>query len=1148
MDRTQASGSAALRWLRDTVAIVGDAEGGTIAELARSIPPVAGVVTVVGQLSGPADWRAVAESLPIAVPPRTSAMLAVAGAGSAAVGVAGPAPAAVVAEQLGSEVLAPAGRLLLVPGAALFAVEGFRRFRPGAAPVPAGRRHPAPAWEAAIDSLSAGGSHGLTRVAIPAGLWVYPQRPDTTAPGPDDLAYAIPVDVERPVLLVGRPGHPTPDVDEVAAVVDALPVELRTRLIVVPYGPGAMVCRELTRTLCDRWRGTVTMATGLPTLDTAGRTVAIAVDAEPARCWPQPVRQIVFPPSGVPRVIGPVEALASLASAGSAPAETTIYRWNERWVVEAVQCGLWVRPPFAGRHGPVVRDRPWNPGRLEVFVGVPGNPPGDDVRSVIHELLARLPAAARRRVVISPVKVARDLGLGLAPSNDAPDIVLVNDGTEPPEWWRADPRLFSVLVGSAAGDQVVTQAGEVGPGELGEIVATHDGWAGRPILLLSADPVPREFCQRLSDQLQAAVVNGGPPNGDWSAVLPRRIGRDEPRSVQLTGAFPFPDDDLTALVEVPLGESARAGRPADFGIRSTLDLRVKRDAAGEVHHRDAMPPTTTPMPDPVLVVGRGPDADRPFRLFDIPAGVWFVATAVATQRPGWAHSGVRIRLDVEQIDQVNLQLLANYLGAEVMVPADRLHDHSGGDTAGLWHTRSRSPAAHRSDPARAYADLPQAEHPDVTAGIRYAVALRGLPDRAVPADPPVARALLERPAPVSRPAAGGEQAWAPVEAPGDRAGPASGGPLVNRIHQRADDAGLADSEADDVTEQSAHPTAEVIPAGVAPAEVEAGEPDEVESGPAAAITECDAGKPEALVTPGPARQKPVTDRPPALIPVPVPALSAPTVPLRVSAPAEQPATLHTRRNVRAGLVAAAFVAIVALASGAVTQLLDADDAVAEPPPPNLQVTTALAPTLAATPGADSVGSATPPITPVGSTPAIASSTVAVSRTEPAPGPTTAGPPAPVRTTAPAPAPVRTTAPATPVSGRTNSGGRNLALGASATASSIEGTNWAAKLAVDGDGSTRWSSAWQDPQWIKVDLGENWVVTEVRLSWESAHASAYRVELSRDGVNWTTVFSTSNGTGGSLVVDVPSLVARYVRMYGTSRSGTYGYSLYELEVR
>jgi hypothetical protein len=82
----------------------------------------------------------------------------------------------------------------------------------------------------------------------------------------------------------------------------------------------------------------------------------------------------------------------------------------------------------------------------------------------------------------------------------------------------------------------------------------------------------------------------------------------------------------------------------------------------------------------------------------------------------------------------------------------------------------------------------------------------------------------------------------------------------------------------------------------------------------------------------------------------------------------------------------------------------------------------------------------------------------------------------------------------------------------------------------------------------VDLGSTWQVSQVRLVWERAYATTYEVDLSLDGTRWSAVFATNNGAGGTVDVDAGSYPARYVRMKGTGRSGTYGYSLYELEVR
>ncbi|PRY25832.1 serine/threonine protein kinase [Pseudosporangium ferrugineum] len=130
----------------------------------------------------------------------------------------------------------------------------------------------------------------------------------------------------------------------------------------------------------------------------------------------------------------------------------------------------------------------------------------------------------------------------------------------------------------------------------------------------------------------------------------------------------------------------------------------------------------------------------------------------------------------------------------------------------------------------------------------------------------------------------------------------------------------------------------------------------------------------------------------------------------------------------------------------------------------------------------------------------------------------------------------------------NTSGRNLALHRPAAASTSEGDAWAAPNAVDGDGSTRWGSAWNDPQWLRVDLGGRWQITEIVVRWERAYAKSYRVEISADGSRWSTVFRTSAGAGGTVRVPVDRSTGRYVRVYGTQRSGGYGYSLYELEVR
>ncbi|AWZ09390.1 MULTISPECIES: discoidin domain-containing protein [unclassified Streptomyces] len=122
----------------------------------------------------------------------------------------------------------------------------------------------------------------------------------------------------------------------------------------------------------------------------------------------------------------------------------------------------------------------------------------------------------------------------------------------------------------------------------------------------------------------------------------------------------------------------------------------------------------------------------------------------------------------------------------------------------------------------------------------------------------------------------------------------------------------------------------------------------------------------------------------------------------------------------------------------------------------------------------------------------------------------------------------------------------LSQGKPATASSVEGAGTPASAAVDGNNGTRWSSQFSDPQWIQVDLGAPAQLSQVVLRWETAAAKAYRVELSTDGTNWSTAYSTANATGGVQTHDITG-TARYVRVYGTQRTTGYGYSLWEFQV-
>ncbi|WP_067503267.1 DUF1996 domain-containing protein [Actinoplanes sp. TFC3] len=122
----------------------------------------------------------------------------------------------------------------------------------------------------------------------------------------------------------------------------------------------------------------------------------------------------------------------------------------------------------------------------------------------------------------------------------------------------------------------------------------------------------------------------------------------------------------------------------------------------------------------------------------------------------------------------------------------------------------------------------------------------------------------------------------------------------------------------------------------------------------------------------------------------------------------------------------------------------------------------------------------------------------------------------------------------------------LSQGRPAIASSVENGEAPATAAVDGRAETRWGSQWADPQWLRVDLGASASINRVVLQWETAYAKSYRIQTSADGSAWTDIYSTTTGAGGTETLTVNGS-GRYVRLYGTQRGTTYGYSLFEFKV-
>ena len=126
---------------------------------------------------------------------------------------------------------------------------------------------------------------------------------------------------------------------------------------------------------------------------------------------------------------------------------------------------------------------------------------------------------------------------------------------------------------------------------------------------------------------------------------------------------------------------------------------------------------------------------------------------------------------------------------------------------------------------------------------------------------------------------------------------------------------------------------------------------------------------------------------------------------------------------------------------------------------------------------------------------------------------------------------------------------SLSTGKKVIVSSLQGgQEFRPDYATDNDLGTRWSSNWSDPQWIAVDMGAPTKIDRIELLWEKARALAYELQISADGKTWKSVYSTTAGKGPRDVIKLPAPVTtRWLRMYGTRRATTFGYSLYEFNV-
>ncbi|MFD9377901.1 hypothetical protein ACFWBH_20555 [Streptomyces sp. NPDC059999] len=547
-----------------------------------------GTVTVVAgadEKSAPALWPRLGDLLDwVRDEGATAVRLVMSGSGDGRPGE-NPAVAQRIADAWEFEVVAPDGTVLCVPGGGLFVhgppggegggERGWWRFRPGVAPVPLGPRQPVPVWRPVrLPSRTRGG-----RVVeeIPAGVLI--RSGDGPAPRPGDLCYAVPMDGQGPLLVLGVPDGEDVDTEDVSDVVASLPDEARAALRVAPGGRRDVL--HAGQAAADLVGAGVVVYSGLP----------LIVDAGPGPGPEETVRSMVVGRDGAPRWQPFVDSVLCAPGAPEPsllrwspplpdrePAEHGVVHLSDRWQVSVSRAGLLIGArddgpqPLAAR--PVDADGP------AIEVGRPGEELDTSLWPALSELLDGLEPDLRTRARLHVHGKALDGGRELrrlAALHGVRSVRFATFGRPAEGGARLGPG--GALRAEPATGASTAVAGPIVPTTAGPPVAAPTGsTTGTAVPALQvrrpagqtrgADPEPT----RPGPSPSASASLGSVASPSPGAVPPAR-----PEPFPATGSAPFP-----ATGSGPLPVTGSAPLPA----------------AGPVHGAEAGPtgPPTAPRP------------------------------------------------------------------------------------------------------------------------------------------------------------------------------------------------------------------------------------------------------------------------------------------------------------------------------------------------------------------------------------------------------------------------------------------------------------------------------------------------------------------------------------------------------------------------
>ena len=119
-----------------------------------------------------------------------------------------------------------------------------------------------------------------------------------------------------------------------------------------------------------------------------------------------------------------------------------------------------------------------------------------------------------------------------------------------------------------------------------------------------------------------------------------------------------------------------------------------------------------------------------------------------------------------------------------------------------------------------------------------------------------------------------------------------------------------------------------------------------------------------------------------------------------------------------------------------------------------------------------------------------------------------------------------------------------------TASSVHPGDYPAEYAFDGNPRTRWASKTplsRTGEWLQVDLGKSLPINDISISWETAHATRYKILASEDGKTFKVIHTQTAGKGGNETIKDLKAKGRFVRLLATKASSHNLASIWEFSI-